>query len=486
MSKKEDEVKDKKPILKRLGKALKKAFVILSVLGIFTFAGLAIKGYIDNSKYISNAEIEQNFVEFGVENPYVFQGAISNEYKRLAYNEGEPIYVSFSKEFENNEMLKDSAIYALDYLFGILNEINPNYYYKLVSNKELQKQKLLGKSTITYQMTSLIGENIGVSFMELNAHDLAYWDFISNSNNIYINRSEIKYYDDIMKSTKKNYQEKKIKTLNLMTNWLIHETMHAFGFADVYHLQGAPEFMVNAFEGLMGMDKFDLDADHSDTFLDPKKITNSQVEWLTPKDYATLCALYMQNVPEYEQADELIRLSQMINVYTSVYEDWNFNQTFKGIKDSLEFLGAKDENFGSCADISEVEFVTYFYSNANGTEVIINNIQIDDGKYKFAALDNDGKILHSCEGEIYKTEDFIVLKDFDYKKVSELFEESDKPGRSSDAYLYRCDNFIPDVWLGDNNFAKGHDCRLWIKGGTFSATIDHCKNVVFQNEASIE
>lgn len=465
-------LKEDKSILKTVKQAFKRAVAVFGIIGVLLFSGFAVKGYFDNQKYTSLATITKTMEELGVENPYLLQDAFTHNYRRLAHNGDEPVYVSFSDEFEKDDLMKESAIRSLDYIFGLVGEINPNYRYKIVSNKELEKQDLLGKSTIKYQFGSLSSTVTGRNEMNLDMQDFAYWDFINTSNRIVVDRSN--YWEKIQ--SYQNLDFKNDYLSNYCVNLLTHELLHVFGFADVYKWKG-PEFIINIFERVVGEDKIDKTIIHKDTFMDTHTLDIDEFRKLTLKDYSTLCALYMPKVDESKQADEIERVKQL----AKNYKQFLYNEKVEYLKGSEQLnlngiycnTGIPIDNIKPIEDISSVEFSRKEHIVTEEDEWFEDDgykykIQIEDGEYLLQVFDMDNNLIDSCSGNVYKTDLFTILEDCKFKDgVYTNFEDRKNP------YMHTANVLLFTV--------KGKP-KMYLPGFYFNV----CDNVVYQNEANIE
>ena len=126
---------------------------------------------------------------------------------RLAHNNGEPIYVSFDDSVPDN--LRNASIQSLDYVFGLVNEINDYYYYEVVDYDAYVSTK----SNIRYTMYEETSSTVksASAFVKRTAFGNYY-----ATNEVNINTS--------LNGSSANY-------INYV---LTHELLHVFGFEDVY------------------------------------------------------------------------------------------------------------------------------------------------------------------------------------------------------------------------------------------------------------
>ena len=171
---------------------------------------------------------------------------------RLAYNDNEPIYITFENDFPQE--FKEQVINSLDFIFGLVGEINPLYYYEVVDDYN----KIKNKANIRY-----------ATFKE----------------NTYTNgRAEIYTYNNLNcgNTIKLNKQLLEIEANNpknqelLIYNTCLHELLHVFGLNDVYN-EG----------GLKNTENY-----YGNTFLQNAHNLTS----ITPNDYKCLLSAYAPEV----------------------------------------------------------------------------------------------------------------------------------------------------------------------------------------------
>ena len=99
-----------------------------------------------NEKYDASLVDQSDYFEM-IEKTNSLYELVDGLMARKAHNFDKPIYVTISSQFSDKEqnMIKES----LDYIFGLVGEINPNYRYEIVdelpknySNIVFEKEKL--------------------------------------------------------------------------------------------------------------------------------------------------------------------------------------------------------------------------------------------------------------------------------------------------------------------------------------------------------
>ena len=129
-------MKEEKGVLKKKGSALKIGLVyFLSTMAVITGAG-AIYGNISLADYANNDQINAIAKELDCDLGYVSK--VNKKYARMQHNGKDPVYVCFDSRL--SELEKQCATKALDYMFGIVGEINSNYRYQIVNKSEYNKK----------------------------------------------------------------------------------------------------------------------------------------------------------------------------------------------------------------------------------------------------------------------------------------------------------------------------------------------------------
>ena len=124
---------------------------------------------------------------------------------RLAHNNGGPIYVSFDDNVPEN--IRIASIKSLDYIFGLVGEINDYYYYKVVEYDSYVSTKS-------------------------NIHYVMYDESCSNikSASAYVKRTA---YGEYYATNEVNINENLVNnSANYINYVLTHELLHVFGFED--------------------------------------------------------------------------------------------------------------------------------------------------------------------------------------------------------------------------------------------------------------
>ena len=367
-------------------KILKKALGTVLAVGVLFFGGLFVREGINNLSYTSQATIHQNLEDFGVVNPYVFKDEFGT-LRRLANNGDEPVYVTFDENFENEPFYKEMAINSLDYVFDMVHEINPLYRYKIISEKQANEKAVIGKSIIQYKAfdfnKSAYKESMGVETHQVNLHDIIFWDHIASNNRISVDFARFDDLDDLV-----------------LGYIFTHELLHAFGFDDVYKI-----FYYN---GVLKSDK--KTRLRADTFMQSQ--VGEAMHVITPKDYATLCALYY---PKTKIGDKKYKsyVTSKIEEYTDMYYKIIDQRVLKSLGWRYMFGEKKlSKPDASVANFSFDDFSVKYSEDGSVKNIYLTQIkvQITGDTYRLQLFDGQGDILDECEGKTIETEHFLVLK----------------------------------------------------------------------------
>lgn len=399
---------------KGLLKKTEGAFVLgalISSLAFWTFCGAAaIKSAVSINKYNPPAYVQEVMADFDVDNDYLSK---SNKgyYKRLEDNGKDPIYVSIDKSYDSYPEYKQYVIDALDYLFGIVGKINLAYKYKIVSEAERIGCDMVGKSTIKFTSGSIPSAPGGlISGTEESA--FSFYDVLSKDNNIL--SSIIKLDFDVF--------NKRDEEANRYTT--IHELMHAFGFDDMYQVT-----VVDGLKQTTHTSKY-----KGDTFM--QVVGKNRVMKITPNDFALLCALY---IPKGSDEQYKADIKKMIEDYKQEYYN-HYNDL------CLELVRTKSmfEDRTILPPTQKLKSVkgmfTYGDKDLNDVEVTYV-VKLDKDKYRVELYEKD-VLLDSCEGDVLRTENFLILKSCTLKNgmtPKHIFNHVEE-GYIQDIPLFICDD----------------------------------------------
>lgn len=269
--------------------------------------------------------------------------------RRFEHKNGEPVKIAIHPSM--SQLGGETAIEQVDYVFGLLSQINDKYQYEIVEYVDGEKYDLVFENRDGH-WNGLAG------FID---DDYYKGTAYTQSAVVYINERAIlgaKYSGDTQ--------------LNLR-NITLHELLHVFGFGDVYV-----------------KDTHEMD---STTVMQGSINQNSaySLTHLTPNDYKNLVSLYAP--PSSELEDDIQKYQDMVGDYTHDY-----------------YLGWFDEQFSEKMPTKTIENGEYVFNKFVYVDMenkIRDNAEfrlaIEDDKYAFIVTDSKGNILEQFEGNV----DFI-------------------------------------------------------------------------------
>ena len=287
-------------------------------------------------------------------------------------NNNKPICVSFSKEYEGTRY-KRIAINALDYIFGLLSEINDNYSYKVVSTPEVAVRQGFGESVIRFYEKDLVGENKSAHGTEQSKRNLI--DIFSGKNmfsDIFINADF-----DLLNKCSDEY----------VFYVFVHELTHGFGRNDVYDKSG-----INYPNGI-----------NYDTYMFVRYPESIFPQMLTPDDYVQLLSEYSKKYNTDAEKEACIQrckylLQEYKNKYYQTFAD-TLNDKFQTDGKKIKNAEAENYNFSRTIVYTDGEMAKHLYQ-----------LEVKDGRYKLTILNDDGEVIDCAKGEVIQHGNYKFLK----------------------------------------------------------------------------
>lgn len=314
----------------------------------------------DNSPLSQTYEMQQ---DLGFTGNYRSVGG-----RRLEHNNGEPIYVSISSEF--NDEQRAIIIEHLNHIFGLVGSINDNYKYEIVES--VDSIKYLGKSTIKIRFEDLIPEHAGETTSYNSLLSLSSTGKFTRKCDIKISR----FYNSPESAGKYEFNY----DMRFFPYTVSHELFHCFGVGDIYTLDTV------SFNSLINID-------------------NQDMTIVSPNDYKLLVSLYSRSLSgcsEEEKEAYLEQSKKMIEEYTqSYYEQYCKKQRQSLLDDSHDKIdGDIDVTF------NEMIFFRLDY-NAKLTRM---RVKTQNNKYTIALLDSEGQVLDKCSGRLRNIDGVLILE----------------------------------------------------------------------------
>ena len=333
-----------------------------------------------HQKYKQYSDVDQIYAiaeELGADTTSITSNSTKQPI-RMEHNGGEPIYVSVSDDFSEKE--REYIDWSLDYVFDAAESINPNYTYKVVDDIELEYQKLLGKTTISYE----VGE--GLKMIEGSDKKSQGW-ILRNKSTLGSAFNKNLYKEHKIVYDREQHQE---STENDKKYTFLHELLHAFGFDDVYvhlgHEDHIDRYCANTI--MMSDDKA------------------ASLNCLTVNDYKNFIALLAPKMTD-EKLGEFIE-KQKQNVERYGQEFYKFYVALCETKTEMDSSLDDNKNYFLTATRTQV-----LEDGSQRKET--HNVQIKDGKYKFAITDAEGYVVDQAEGDVVFVDGAYVLKDVELK-----------------------------------------------------------------------
>lgn len=319
-------------------------------------------------------------------------------FKRLAHNNDNPIYVAISNNFDNNEKLIINNV--LDYYEDLFLNINSHYKFKVVSEVEAYLQSLTGKNVIYYQE-----KNLKVNGLNVTKPNLLNFNFTKDST--------IKIEKDITDEVEEYYI-------------FMHETAHAFGLGDVYTSS----------------------VRHYDTFMYGSHFAQ-EVKMLYPNDVAMLYAMYCEDFRSGREIDQ----NKLLQAQTSFenYKDLFYDKAFQSISGNYAYANEIDEE--------AVNNNIFSFTMMNYNE---NSNNVDYFKYKFAFNNEKDMLLSITDqqnNELWQTTtnyDFyngsIFMPSVYFSSGQYPSQDNDNPIKTTEFFAISKVNGAYVLFAPDSNF----------------------------------
>lgn len=358
------EQQNKKGFLKNSSKTFKMAIctfatTLVAMVGVGAAVGnIALASYPNNSQIVTIAK------ELDCDTVYI--NSKFNKFAKMEHNGKDPIYVCFDEDL--NELEKDSAIKALDYLFGIVGKINSNYRYEIVDKSTFNLT--LFKTKIYFEIGKKVDEESMSGDIDISLNPLSFLT------------SKLTMYNYTVHQNRTAYQPEEEELVHLY----VHELFHAFGISDVYLHE-------------------DTEKHQGNTFIKPS--LGRKVGILTPNDVKCLMALYAEKFEnEVEQNTTISNYKKIIEEY----EDYYYNY----------FADEVRKDFQVTENITRENFYWQGYgsykNNYNQSGEYFYKIRVENGKYTFNILDTQNNLLDTCTGEACNINGVVILKNVELKE----------------------------------------------------------------------
>ncbi len=357
----------------------------------------------DNSPLSQTYELQQ---DLGFTGDYRANGG-----RRLEHNNGEPIYVSISSEF--NDEQRAMIIEQLNHIFGLVGSINDNYKYEIVDN--VDSIKYIGKSTIKIRFKDLAPRYAGEAAMNNSLLSLSSAGKFTRKCDVRISR----FYNS-PESAGEDFEH-----LYDMSNFpytVAHELFHCFGVGDLYKLDTLS---------------------HNSLI----SVSNQSMKQVSPNDYKLLVSMYSKSLSDCSEEEKqayIKQANQMIEEYTQSY----YEQYCKQQKDSPLFKYHDTIKDDIDVTFSRLIMVNWDYTTKfSKIRVVTRN-----NKYTLALYDTDDKIVDKCSGKLRNIDGVLILEGVhltNFIQNKDVYVDFYLTSRSNSLNLYEMSS-IADLLLSAN------------------------------------
>lgn len=290
-----------------------------------------------------------------------------NKFMRMPCNANEPVFVGMSSEYDNHPEIKQVVKESLDYVFGMLHDINSDYSYKLVEQNELSKHEKNQKTTLFIDLDNDLLQNRSASASGIEQNHSTYYDKLSGAT------TSSKGFVCL------NLNDFENMSINKRKNTIIHDISHfVFQLDDVYINSTINN--IHGISGYRGIKSSSL-------------MSNRNLTFFTPYDYSASLSSYSK------PGTSIDTLKSKLEDYTSkFYEEY----------DLLCFNNIKNAKPVSAKDIKKLTWETEFVDN---NQIYQYDIEINNNQYCFTIKDkNDNSTLGKSSGSLYESEHFVFLE----------------------------------------------------------------------------
>jgi len=334
-----------------------------------------------SDNYSDSTQIKRMLNDLNCDDSYLHTVENKSEeiFTRQPHNNGEPIYVTISKEYteQDRELIKTS----LDSVFGVVSSVNNLYSYEIVDKAPLDKY------SIKYSTKEISDDFDGMAVRRV----------MKNSGKI--KHSTIYLDKDFLKDSNSSAK------LYILT----HELLHVFGFADIY---------TEEFENKI----------KSNTMMNSKYFTHRTKKDfipLTPNDYRLLLSLYTKRTEnEIDYKQKLARAKALIAEYEQVF----YKKEIEGFFNFYTYF--KKQNI-----IKVEDNISFNVSNLMGSKSDIE-IKVEGSNYKLYQVESNSKKL-ICQGIVSRVDKSVVLQNVVIPNANSLFYNEDKMDYTGDLLLCR-------------------------------------------------
>jgi len=358
------------PVIKKIKKFLKVTTASLLIAGTISAGAVAAVNH-KFSTYATDEQIETIAEALDCDISYLTQK--DNHYCVMGHNGDEPIYVYFDETLSEKD--KAYAIESLDYVFGIVGDINSRYRYQIVDEAEYLKQS--GKSTIKYTIGDPEAYYEGKT-IDVAGNAKSKLNVLTKLTN---KRVANRFYINIRSCDEATPHE-------TILGIYIHELMHLIAFSDVHTLKSIRT----------------TDKHYGNTIMQASH-GGKMLCVLTPNDYKILISAFTENMSENELKESIGDVKQKVANYEKEYYKIFTKETIQR-SNATHKLEKGDFSFTTSRKwvISDkIEYQNFYELN------IVNN------RYSLKIFDKNYKLVDEAVGKVIWCNGVAVLKDVTLK-----------------------------------------------------------------------
>ena len=334
---------------------------LVCIMGAAMLLGGGLYSHSQRKDYASWSQVEEISNALNCDMSYM-EMVGKRAIKTFQHNKGEPIYVSLPDDAP--EHIKESIKLSLDYMFGIMEQINSNYKYKIVSDAELNAYKMKGKSTIEFNRSEkALPTTMSADAMISADRDLT--SFVTFG----------KMVDNYTITYDAQKLEKQTPSIESGCEVFLHELLHVFSFSDVY----------------------DRDAVYANSYIHPS--VGDKYDVFLPNDLKCLISAYAPKLKNNAEKREYIsNMKKLVSDYEKTF-----------YRDVIA-----EEKRNTTVDIENGNISLILKNSIKQNKQTYNyyyKIEISNGRYNLNIFDENKNLLDSNQGEVIWVDGVYVLKD---------------------------------------------------------------------------
>ncbi|MBE5741056.1 MAG: hypothetical protein E7351_00780 [Clostridiales bacterium] len=360
-------------IIKKIKKDLKITATFIASLAIAVVGTVSYKN-IQYADYAPTKQVEA--VAQALDCDLRYTAKVGGMYCRPKHNGDEPVYVYIDDAYTSVQ--RDKAIQALDYVFGIIGQINDKYRYQVVDKATYDK--VGSKSKISFFTEQHEGA-VAVIFPNIDIMSLVTSKIVENEGKIYLN------------PTQKSYS---------LYSAFVHELGHWCGLADVYTKN------VNS-------NAWDIQRYAGNTYMN----STCKFSEFTPNDVKCFYSLLA------EKGVDLSKAKAWVADYEKQYY-YNETQRMFGKDEQNRTNETVGDDFICEGELSTAELLIqdlmrkYGYNGVTNSQILElrknadilrYRVIVDGPNYSLQILDESDNVLDSASGEVLYVNGSAVLKD---------------------------------------------------------------------------